>query len=575
MHALRACAGHQLPRTPVMHPLLNRPNPTALHSGGAGWLAGAGRRNALLIAALLGALTMLALARPLLPIDETRYAAVAWEMWSRGDFVVPHLNGEPYPHKPPLLFWLVHAGWAVFGVSQWWPRLIAPAFTAATLALTGLLARGLWPQQPNIERIAPFVLLASAVFTYFAGALMFDPMLCAFVVLGFVGLVRAWRSNAGSGGFVLLALGLTGALFAKGPVALIHLLPAALLAPWWMCEQRPPWPRWYARAGLALLAAALAILAWALPAAAAGGAAYRDAIFWGQSAGRMVSSFAHVAPWWLYAVSLPLMLAPWLLWPRLWRGLVRLRPADSGTRLLVLSLVVAFVFFSLISGKRWHYLLPEFALFALLAARALAPAPAQRGSMWVPALQLGAMGVAAMALAVWAGPRLGGFDDAPALFWSGAVALGSAAALAAFGSGDDVVHDVQRLALAALVTWSGLLVGTTQATREAYNMHPLAQRLAQSEREQRPVAIVGSYHGQWTFAGRLERPLTVLAQADAVAPWLASHPRGRVVFVYRQDADVPAGTRVEYARRYRGAWVALLAAPQPVREGVHMQNGAG
>ena len=36
--------------------------------------------------------------RPLLPVDETRYASVAWEMWSRGDFLVPYLNGEPYSH---------------------------------------------------------------------------------------------------------------------------------------------------------------------------------------------------------------------------------------------------------------------------------------------------------------------------------------------------------------------------------------------------------------------------------------------------------------------------------------------
>ena len=27
--------------------------------------------------------------RPLWPVDETRYASVAWEMWLRGDFLVP------------------------------------------------------------------------------------------------------------------------------------------------------------------------------------------------------------------------------------------------------------------------------------------------------------------------------------------------------------------------------------------------------------------------------------------------------------------------------------------------------
>ena len=48
--------------------------------------------------------------RPLWPVDETRYASVAWEMWLRGDFLVPYINGEPYSHKPPLLFWLIQLG---------------------------------------------------------------------------------------------------------------------------------------------------------------------------------------------------------------------------------------------------------------------------------------------------------------------------------------------------------------------------------------------------------------------------------------------------------------------------------
>ena len=80
--------------------------------------------------ALLGSVAALAALqlwlRPLLPVDETRYLAVAWEMWWRGDFLLPWLNGEPYSHKPPLLFWLIHALWALFGVSELAARF--PAF---------------------------------------------------------------------------------------------------------------------------------------------------------------------------------------------------------------------------------------------------------------------------------------------------------------------------------------------------------------------------------------------------------------------------------------------------------------
>ena len=128
------------------------------------------RGDAIWLAALAGVLVASSFARPLLPIDETRYIGVAWEMWVRGDFLVPHLNGEPYHHKPPLLFWLMHAGWALFGVNEWWPRLISPLFAAATLPLVVAIGARLWPGQPAVARMAPFMLLSAGLYTCYASA---------------------------------------------------------------------------------------------------------------------------------------------------------------------------------------------------------------------------------------------------------------------------------------------------------------------------------------------------------------------------------------------------------------------
>jgi len=74
------------------------------------------------------------------PVDETRYLSVAWEMWHNGDFILPTLNGEPYSHKPPLLFWLMHAGWALFGVNDYSPRLISMIAGLASLPLVSAIA---------------------------------------------------------------------------------------------------------------------------------------------------------------------------------------------------------------------------------------------------------------------------------------------------------------------------------------------------------------------------------------------------------------------------------------------------
>src|SRR5215472_4293255 len=37
--------------------------------------------------------------------DEGRYAQIPREMLERGEWIVPHLQGEPYPDKPPLFYW--------------------------------------------------------------------------------------------------------------------------------------------------------------------------------------------------------------------------------------------------------------------------------------------------------------------------------------------------------------------------------------------------------------------------------------------------------------------------------------
>ena len=107
---------------------------------------------ALLIAAV--AVTGL-FTRPLLAIDETRYAAVALDMLQRGDWLVPHLNGAPYSHKPPLLFWLVRLGWKVIGVHEAWARLVGPMAGIIAVSLVAALARVLWPLDARTRSWAP------------------------------------------------------------------------------------------------------------------------------------------------------------------------------------------------------------------------------------------------------------------------------------------------------------------------------------------------------------------------------------------------------------------------------------
>ena len=77
--------------------------------------------------------------------------------------LVPYINGAPYSQKVPLLFWMIHAGWFVFGVNDIWPRVLEVLIGAAQLILAQMLARRLFPQRPWVARATPWMLAGAVV----------------------------------------------------------------------------------------------------------------------------------------------------------------------------------------------------------------------------------------------------------------------------------------------------------------------------------------------------------------------------------------------------------------------------
>jgi len=219
-------------------------------------------------------------------------------MWQRGDFLVPHLNGEPYHHKPPLLFWLIHLSWTLFGVSEWAARLI-PAVIGLVGALLAMpLAAQLWPGKRRLASLAAWVVFSTTFWTLWTSAVMFDLLVAVCAEVALLGMLMAWRGRIGPG-WLIAGVGIGLGILAKGPVIFIYVLPAMLLAPWWMTERRPgSWLGWYAGVVGAIVLGAAIGLSWALPAAAAGGESYSNHLLWGQTAGRVVESFAHRRPIW-------------------------------------------------------------------------------------------------------------------------------------------------------------------------------------------------------------------------------------------------------------------------------------
>jgi 4-amino-4-deoxy-L-arabinose transferase-like glycosyltransferase len=484
--------------------------------------------------------------RPLLPVDETRYLSVAWEMWSRGDFLVPRLNGEAYSHKPPLLFWMVHGLWGVFGVSEWPARVLPVALSLLALWWSALLARQLWPAQASeLGSLVPWLVFGSVFWMNFYALVQFDLLLVLAALGAWLGLLRARRQTWSGWTMVALAIGL-GAL-AKGPVILLPVLPVMLLAPWWQCAARSVnWWRWYAGGLAALLLGAAIALAWAIPAGLAGGDAYRQAILWGQSAGRVMTSFAHGNPWWSYLVWLPLLWLPWLLWPPVLRGLHDLSWRDPGVRFCLAGLLPALLLFSLISGKQAKYLLPLLPLLALLTARALAAADASPGRdrVWVAGGVLALLGVVLSVLPWW--PRGPDWLSRIQPLWGTALLIWSIPFFR---------WRLQRLAAVratTLAVWLGtatLYLGVVSLMAPQVELRPLAVRLAALQQTGHDVAWLGKYHGQFQFLGRLTQRVEPLTDKTRLRDWLAAHPQGHLLVNYAVPRpDVPASLPIQLYR---------------------------
>ena len=497
--------------------------------------------------------------RSYFPLDETRYVGVAWEMWLRGDFLVPYLNGEPYSHKPPLLFWLFQAGWWLFGVNEWWPRLVPELCALANLLLTARLARRLWPAWREPATLAPLILLGSLLWTFYTTMTMFDMLVVTCTLIGMLGVLRTARGQRS--GWLLLGLAIGLGILSKGPVILLHTLPAALLAPLWLDRAARParWSGWYAGLLGALLQGAFIGLAWALPAAHSGGNAYARMIFWSQTATRMGSDAApHSRPLWWYLPLLLLLLFPWSLWPPLWRGMVRLRRAglDSGARFCLAWSVPVFIAFSLISGKQAQYLLPLLPAAALLAARALRdPAALQSGRAAWPAIAGLLVAGGAIGAAHVLARRL---DDSAWVMqvspvWGLAV-IGMAAILWRVRARN--VHvAVLHWTLASVALFVIVHVGVIRVAMPTFDLHPISRQIAAAQRAGLPVAHAGNYHDQYQFLGRLQQPLTELAPGQ-VGDWANRHPEGRVV-VYYDPRRAPDTGQAVFAQAYRGRAVAL------------------
>lgn len=499
-----------------------------------------------------------------MPMYSTRTLSVAWEMWLRHSYLVPYFNGQPYSDKPPLLLWLIHLGWAVGGVGDVWPRLLEVMLGAIELVLAFKLACRLFPERPLVRQIAPWILAALTYGFMFGLQVMYEVLLADCVLAALLCLMPTPQREAPR--FAWLALAVSLGLLAKGPVMLLHVAFPWLLGPLWQPSAKREPRRWYVRGGLAIAVGCGVLLTWALLAAWSGGEVYRQKLLVHQTAGRVVDAFAHAQPFWWYVPLLPVLILPFSLWPRLWVALLTLRrPFEPGLRFLFAWLGPVLLGFSMVSGKQAYYLLPEYAGFALLMAAALAylqdrqPISNRWLGPWPMALLLGLAAVALISLGSLV--RHGTVDNpqlialVPYSVPFGVLFVVLALALALIRRAE-----LQRVAMVGLISTVAANGLFTLTLWPAYDFAPVAALLAKAEAKGQPVANLETNDGQYTFLGRLTRPITPLhADDETLKHWADAHPDGLIITYPRRLTDTDRKHAV-YTQSFRGVWLAIWPA---------------
>jgi hypothetical protein len=492
--------------------------------------------------------------------DEPRYAEVAREMVSRGDYILPHLNGEVYAEKPPLFFWLGILAGELPGVpSGSGPRLVSALAAWGTLLLTFLLGRRYAGAAAGW--LACLVLATSSMFVIHSSSGVIDATLTLIVTAAIAAGLRA-REERSSVLWAMFYLLIGLALITKGPVGFA--IPAGALLLWALQHDgvRGMWA-WHPAWGipLALTVAAL----WIVPAIARGGAQYAEIILFKQNLGRAWQSWHHKEPLNYFLGVFPASFVPWVVMlPGALYGAWKGRRAHPGARLALTWFIFTFIFFSLISGKKTRYLLPLFPAASLLVSlelrdivtgvagrlRAVLPfallAPALvLAGLFMTSLGLGA-GVAILPVA----PDLA-LDQKEGLLkllkppGSLAVILPGLAIVVLAAGALFVLRKSRGRCLAWLAAaWLALLGWAAWIGVPAFNIVKSARPLARAVIEQvGPEGAVVLYRERFAGAFNLHLRrdhIPVVSGMERIEEFLAAHPGGAVIAGWRDTQRLQA-----------------------------------
>ncbi len=306
--------------------------------------------------------------RPLRNPDEGRYAEVAREMVTSGNWIEPTLYGVDYLKKPPLFYWLIALSFKGLGFTEFAARLVPTLF-----GLLGVLGTFFFVRKTTGEKEAwmASALLATNVWylqvsRYLVIDAVFSFFLVACLYLFFLAMQPGVYKKVFYGLFYL-SMGL--AMLTKGPTAPVVLV---LCLGSYLVLRRRFWEVFReAEPVLGLALVGLVTAPWFVLISSRKPEFF--SVFLLQEHFQRFSSkgFEHQEPFYYYFAALPLMFFPWGLFLKPLEkavGLVKKNASSPDLYLLVCAATLV-LFYSLSSSKLPTYMLPCIPLLSIPLAK--------------------------------------------------------------------------------------------------------------------------------------------------------------------------------------------------------------
>jgi len=299
-----------------------------------------------------------------LETSDARYSEIAREMVVSGDYLHPNFLNVHHYHKPPLTYQITAIGYKIFGINPFGARFFLQIAIIVQILLVYMISLLLFDNK-KISLGASLIYFSIPLVFFSSRFLTTDIFLTTFVLMSMYNWIK-YRKEGAYKYLYLFYLSLALGFLTKGPVVFIVPLPFVLL----YNRLEPSKNKFSVHHIISFVLFLCTASSWYI---------YliwhnRDFLSYftiNQTVDRFSTNrFHRYEPFWYFLVYAPLVSLPWSV------NLISLGiqcksyfKKKSIYTVLLATLVIPIIFFSLSESKMILYILPIFGVFAILTAK--------------------------------------------------------------------------------------------------------------------------------------------------------------------------------------------------------------